>query len=203
MRTRDIHDLGFSCFANIDIYIYRIIRFGETWEIRSWKKVSIFLVSSRKRSITGKRYHPILNGRTIVCQHLEFVRIEDRNEAKLEPLEILGIPMNSRVTRYFRESLIISENSRMSLSNTRNTFARQLRFFQRKRFSTIFARSKQQWFLSRVMQIFFWIPENARYVILYFVQMTNYFLFVPLFPSSRGWKHHGGFRGWLLFRTGF
>lgn len=203
MRTRDIHDLGFSCFANIDIYIYRIIRFGETWEIRSWKKVSIFLVSSRKRSITGKRYHPILNGRTIVCQHLEFVRIEDRNEAKLEPLEILGIPMNSRVTRYFRESLIISENSRMSLSNTRNTFARQLRFFQRKRFSTIFARSKQQWFLSRVMQIFFWIPENARYVILYFVQTTNYFLFVPLFPSSRGWKHHGGFRGWLLFRTGF
>lgn len=200
MRTRDIHDLGFSCFANIDIYIYRIIRFGETWEIRSWKKVSIFLVSSRKRSITGKRYHPILNGRTIVCQHLEFVRIEDRNEAKLEPLEILGIPMNSRVTRYFRESLIISENS---LSNTRNTFARQLRFFQRKRFSTIFARSKQQWFLSRVMQIFFWIPENARYVILYFVQTTNYFLFVPLFPSSRGWKHHGGFRGWLLFRTGF
>lgn len=203
MRTRDIHDLGFSCFANIDIYIYRIIRFGETWEIRSWKKVSIFLVSSRKRSITGKRYHPILNDRTIVCQHLEFVRIEDRNEAKLEPLEILGIPMNSRVTRYFRESLIISENSRMSLSNTRNTFARQLRFFQRKRFSTIFARSKQQWFLSRVMQIFFWIPENARYVILYFVQTTNYFLFVPLFPSSRGWKHHGGFRGWLLFRTGF
>lgn len=203
MRTREIHDLGFSCFANIDIYIYRIIRFGETWEIRSWKKVSIFLVSSRKRSITGKRYHPILNGRTIVCQHLEFVRIEDRNEAKLEPLEILGIPMNSRVTRYFRESLIISENSRMSLSNTRNTFARQLRFFQRKRFSTIFARSKQQWFLSRVMQIFFWIPENARYVILYFVQTTNYFLFVPLFPSSRGWKHHGGFRGWLLFRTGF
>lgn len=203
MRTRDIHDLGFSCFANIDIYIYRIIRFGETWEIRSWKKVSIFLVSSRKRSITGKRYHPILNGRTIVCQHLEFVRIGDRNEAKLEPLEILGIPMNSRVTRYFRESLIISENSRMSLSNTRNTFARQLRFFQRKRFSTIFARSKQQWFLSRVMQIFFWIPENARYVILYFVQTTNYFLFVPLFPSSRGWKHHGGFRGWLLFRTGF
>lgn len=113
MRTRDIHDLGFSCFANIDIYIYRIIRFGETWEIRSWKKVSIFLVSSRKRSITGKRYHPILNDRTIVCQHLEFVRIGDRNEAKLEPLEILGIPMNSRVTRYFRESLIISENSRV------------------------------------------------------------------------------------------
>ena len=154
MRTRDIHDLGFSCFANIDIYISH----NTLWrDLRDSFLKKSFDISSLFQE--EKHYREAISS-DIKWSHdcLSTLGIRSNRGSKRSEIRTSGNFRNSdEFTRdeiFSREPYYIGKFS-SSLSNTRNTFARQLRFFQRKRFSTIFARSKQQWFLSRVMQIFF------------------------------------------------